>query len=313
MDLVTVIIPAYNAERTLGRCLESVKNQTHQNLEILLINDGSTDRTQTLCEEYVKRDARIKAFAQENKGVSAARNLGIREASGEFVAFVDADDYIEKDMIRLLCQIYQDNGQMDWAICNCDISMEQGYQTPEMRCEEYMTQVQAVCSLFGPKSIRGYLCNKLFRMDIIRKYGLSLDETIHVCEDLLFCCQYGLHIRYARYTERKLYHYIMNLQGATWGQYSQKRFTEFYAFEKMRDIVRELDDRGVDDALDGEYMTVCIRLVKKVLKNRGFCSEEMKELMRGIRSVKWNFLCSDWGGKYKACYVPLKILSWFYF
>lgn len=312
MEKITVIIPVYNAEKTIKECLDSVKNQSYRELEVLIINDGSSDQTMEICKAYAKEDPRIKILIQSNSGVSSARNCGIKNASGKYLAFVDADDYIERGMIESLYQMYQDDCQVDWAICNCELKMEEGFQVPEMQCEEYMSQVQAIRSLFGPKSICGYLCNKLFRVDIIREHKLLLDETIHVCEDLLFCCQYGLYIRNARYIDRKLYHYIMNFQGATWGKYSQKRFTEFYAFEKMRNIVRELDDRSVNDALDGEYMVACIRLVKKVLRNRGFCSEEMKELMRGIRSIKWRFLCSAWGWKYKMCYVPLKIVSWFY-
>jgi hypothetical protein len=105
----------------------------------------------------------------------------------------------------------------------------------------------------------------------------------------------------------------MNFQGATWGEYSPKRFTEFYAFEKIRKIVRKLDNKDINNVLDAEYIVVCIRLIKKELKkNRSLHTEEIVKLMKGVQSTGWRFLCSDWGWKYKLFYVPLKILSQFY-
>lgn len=313
MEKISIVIPVYNAELTLEGCLESVKNQSYKNLEILIINDGSVDRTLEICEMYAAKDSRIKIFTQRNKGVSSARNLGIENASGEYLAFVDADDYIEKNMFKCLHQMYQDGPEVDLVICNCDIEMKEGYRAPKMQCPKKMSQIQAICSMFGPKSVRGYLCNKLFRTDIIKKNKILLDDTIHMSEDLLFCCQYDLYIREARYTDQRLYHYIMNFQGATWGEYSPKRFTEFYAFEKIRKIVRKLDNKDINNVLDAEYIVVCIRLIKKELKkNRSLHTEEIVKLMKGVQSTGWRFLCSDWGWKYKMFYMPLKIISQFY-
>lgn len=313
MELITIIIPVYNAEKTVERCLESVINQSYKNLEILIINDGSGDKTQDICEDYARKDFRIKVFRQENKGVSAARNFGIKNATGKYLAFVDADDYIENNMIDYLHQMYQDEADIDLTICNCDIKAKEGRKMPEIQCIERMSQIQTVCNLFGPHSMCGYLCNKMFRTDIIRSNRIMLDETIYMCEDLLFCCQYALYIRKARYTEQRLYHYIMNLQGAVWSDYSKRQFTAIYAFEKMRNIVQDLDDSNVKNVLEAAYMVTCIRFFKKLLKKyHSFQVEEMKELMKGVRSIGWGVMCSDWGWKYKVFYIPLKILSQFY-
>jgi len=96
---ISIIIPVFNVEKYIGICLESVINQTFRNLEIILVNDGSTDGSGKICDEYAARDSRIRVIHQENKGVSAARNEGLRLSSGKYVGFVDGDDWIDDDML----------------------------------------------------------------------------------------------------------------------------------------------------------------------------------------------------------------------
>lgn len=101
---VSVIVPIYNAEKWLNRCIESILQQTFDNIEIILINDGSTDSSKDICFYYVQKDSRVKLINQDNSGVSVARNMALNVASGDFIQFVDADDYIDKDMIAKLVE-----------------------------------------------------------------------------------------------------------------------------------------------------------------------------------------------------------------
>lgn len=100
MPLVSVIIPVYNVEKYLARCLDSVVAQTYQNLEIILVNDGSTDASGEICRQYGQSDSRIRLFTQENQGLSAARNTGLDHMNGEYIVFVDSDDYISVHFVR---------------------------------------------------------------------------------------------------------------------------------------------------------------------------------------------------------------------
>lgn len=102
MDKISVIVPIYNVEKYLNKCIDSIVNQTYKNLEIILIDDGSTDGSGDICDEYAGRDMRIKVFHQENKGVVAARKVGIKNATGEYIGFVDGDDYIDSNMFAEL-------------------------------------------------------------------------------------------------------------------------------------------------------------------------------------------------------------------
>ena len=100
--MISVIVPVYNVEPYLGKCLDSIVNQTYRDLEILVIDDGYTDRCKVICDEYKNRDERIRVFHTENRGLSAARNIGLNEANGEWIGFVDSDDWIESDMFETL-------------------------------------------------------------------------------------------------------------------------------------------------------------------------------------------------------------------
>ena len=105
-DLVSVIVPVYNGEKYLRKCIESIINQTYANIEIILINDGSTDNSGVMCDSYAHSDNRIRVIHTQNNGPAAARNIGIENSKGEFVFFVDADDFIENNALNLLVENY---------------------------------------------------------------------------------------------------------------------------------------------------------------------------------------------------------------
>src|SRR5690554_965787 len=116
MKKVSIIIPVFNVAEYLPRCIESVLNQDNIDLEVLLINDGSTDSSGEVCEEYAKNDRRIRVFHQENSGVSAARNKGVDESTGNWITFVDADDWIEKNSLERILNIIKGNKLIEIAI-----------------------------------------------------------------------------------------------------------------------------------------------------------------------------------------------------
>lgn len=106
---ISIIVPVYNAEKTLHRCTNSIINQLYQNWELLLIDDGSTDNSSVICDEYVRKDKRIRVFHKENGGVSSARNVGLDNAEGEWITFIDSDDWVENNY---LSNLYQNNEKL---------------------------------------------------------------------------------------------------------------------------------------------------------------------------------------------------------
>ena len=169
-DLISVIIPVYNVEKYLIRCVDSVVNQTYKNLEIILVNDGSTDSSGILCDKLAKNDARIKVIHKENGGLSDARNIGQQESKGVYIIFVDSDDYVHVDMINSLYeQITNENA--DVSICGV-MNVYSNSQNPQ--CAD--TELYFTCEkkeflkeyLIGER-IPGSICNKLLKRSVANK------------------------------------------------------------------------------------------------------------------------------------------------
>ena len=165
--MISIIVPIYKTEKFLPRCIESILVQTYRDIEILLIDDGSPDRCGEICDEYAEKDKRVRAFHTENHGLSAARNLGLKEARGEYIGFVDSDDWIEADMYEILLKRMQETGA---DIVECEIwrHPDFGQKKAEPR-DEVFQRGDALKALIESR-LRNYTCDKL--------YNRSLFETV---------------------------------------------------------------------------------------------------------------------------------------
>lgn len=206
-DLITIMIPAYNAEKYIGRCLESLKNQTYKDIEIVIVNDGSKDKTQSICEEYVRKDSRFRLINQKNGGEGTARNVGIREAKGQYLCFVDADDYVETDFIENMYQMHLEHN-VDLVICGFTERKDSEIINQTSGPVEIMNQEDAMEKLLREDSFKGYVWNKMFNMQIIRDNQMQFDVSLAVWTDVLFAFQYILHIKKAVFNPRPTYNYI---------------------------------------------------------------------------------------------------------
>jgi len=187
---VNIIVPVYNASRFLRRCVNSILDQTYKDIHVILVNDGSTDDSGEICDEYVGRDSRVKVIHQINSGVSSARNAGINSSEGSFIQFVDSDDYIERDMTEILVKNMADMDQM--VICGYKTiySAEGRKIVQENHCPvtgryDMTTFLQVFGELFNKHFINSP-CNKLYTADIIKRHMLRFPEDISMGEDLLF-------------------------------------------------------------------------------------------------------------------------------
>lgn len=207
MEKVTVIIPAYNVEKCIEQCIQSVCEQTYSNLEIILINDGSLDSTGEICRNWKKKSANIFLLERKNGGVSRARNLGIEKASGTYLMFVDADDYLDKNAVENLMRYHQ---EAEWVIGNYWIT---DVLRGESGIHEQYFQGAYSC---GNKEELPKLCEsrnfncvwaKLYRRDVIQKYNLRFDEGRSYGEDLMFNCSYFSHIESFVILKVPIYHY----------------------------------------------------------------------------------------------------------
>lgn len=191
----SVIIPVYNAEGTLRRCLDSLVGQQFSNYELLLINDGSTDGSDAICREYANTYSCVRYFAKENGGVSSARNLGLEQAEGEYILFVDSDDYVSQDYFASLSHALESNATdlLMFGYCNFGgISAE--WDTGEFYEDSEIGIAERVSS-----AVRQYLFSSLwskaFKRQIIERHNIRFANDLAIGEDQAFIFTYAMHIR----------------------------------------------------------------------------------------------------------------------
>lgn len=212
MPEVSIIVPVYKAEKYLNRCVDSILAQTFTDWELLLIDDGSPDRSGEICDEYAKKDFRIRVIHKENGGVSSARQRGLDEAVGEYTIHVDSDDWVEPNMLE---ELYKKAKQDDADIVICDYFNNIGTkQTICRQCPSSLEPKQVLIELF--QQLHGSCWNKLARRVCYKQYGIEFPRGINYCEDLFTWVQFLSHkeVKVA-YLNKAFYHYFDNPESIT--------------------------------------------------------------------------------------------------
>lgn len=234
MDKISVIVPVYNVEHYLKKCIESIQRQTWTNLEILLIDDGSTDASGQICDAMADKDARIRVIHQKNTGVSAARNRGLREASGAYLAFVDADDWLEEGMYAYLMQLLK-RYQAELASCRAWVTYEASGRQKEFPGEPQegtLEAAEALEALHEGKVLRGYIWDKLYSRTLLP--AMYFREDLVFAEDYAMLCTVLERCRKVAYGGLPMYHYLQrNFSACTRGydasmQRTMQMFGQFY-------------------------------------------------------------------------------------
>lgn len=189
--IVSIIIPVYRVEKYLSRCIDSVINQSYENIEIILVDDGSPDNCGYICDEYAKRDSRVKVIHKENEGVCVARNLGINVSTGDYIFFVDSDDYISKEAISVLLkhvkQIDADITIGNYNIFNQNNEVKQVNTFDEISLEkELLNSPQERYKYFFGNSFGIQVWNRLYKSSFIKKNNVMFEKQVYYGEDFLF-------------------------------------------------------------------------------------------------------------------------------
>jgi glycosyltransferase involved in cell wall biosynthesis len=237
--LISVIVPVFNCAEYLPDCIDSIREQTYGNLEILLVDDGSKDNSGEICDRYARLDGRITAVHQENAGVSAARNSALDIAAGDYIGFVDADDTIEPDMFSSLMQNLTEN---DCDISICAFNMCENGVKPDVQAAGYSScevhgAEEAMRNMLVGRHYAGHVCNKLFKAEMLRE--LRFDSSIKIYEDLLFTVQVLINCKQISFTEKPLYNYMLRRQSAFHQVFSETKYTAHYACEQIIELVRK--------------------------------------------------------------------------
>lgn len=283
-DLISVIVPVYKVEKYIHRCIDSILNQTYKNLEIILVEDGSPDNCGKICDEYAKKDKRVKVIHKENGGVSSARNVGLDNATGKYLTFIDADDYVNEYYCQILLETLIEKN-VDCVVC--------GYNriyNPENKLEKITAKrsyeiegEEIIETILSAQSGLGFVTMKLWKRDKIK--NVRFNEEIVVAEDALFTLQASKYIKNMYIINKDIYNYIFNDVSAV------RKYNKDYAnrYLKSMQITQKYieENYGCCDAvlqMLNNYIVYHLLLIvvnycfnpKNNLKNR----EQMEELKR---------------------------------
>lgn len=283
--MVSILVPVYNAAPYLKECVMSLTGQTYQDLQIVLINDGSTDGSWAILQELARLDKRLEIYTQPNCGVAATRNHLLGKARGEFVLFVDSDDWIELNTIETLLKEQQ---QGDYDIVSFQISKML------LQDRDY-TQDQIVKLFLEHITFRGSLCDKLIRRELLE--DLQTDPTVYYGEDALLVWQVLQRVRKVRVIGQVLYNYRVNVNSLSRQHFNGKKFTAYTTWSNIVQVTAELWPQYLDiararfacemtqilreAAMSGYKVNSSIRLLQEIVRKDGHLIKKT-----GISSTK---------------------------
>lgn len=292
-DLISIIVPMYNAEKFIGRCIKSVINQTVSNWELLLIDDGSTDYTANICKNYI-RDNRIHLFNKKNSGVSDTRNLGIAQSKGNWITFLDADDELEKDYIENSTKIIKQNN-LDIIIGEINSSLGQKYLIKDNVMYDEKSKKELITSLITSKNrnknydskMLGYVIGKVYKKSIIENVRFSIN--IKFREDMLFNLKAFNNSKNVLLAKQLSYKYIINTKSASF-KYIKNYIEEIKIFKNIMDDILSSSDINFKSDLYVCMTSMYMNWLKLCVmhKDSKFSKKEKLE------EIKRSFNCKLW-------------------
>lgn len=278
--LISVIIPVYNMEKYLCRCMESVLKQTYSNLEIFLIDDGSKDQSAKMCDDYALKDERIKVIHQENGGLSNARNTGLKLATGEYITFLDSDDYVNEKYIEYLYQLLEQyNG--DISIC--------GMKRFEEECCEEDTENDDLKKVYGNIEALEILCYQkgIANSAWGKMYKRSLFEDIRYPEGMLYedlAVIYKLLYKAEKVVQgnKKYYYYMQRRDSIMHQNFSKRSMDRIKVSSELLDYVR-VNCPEILDAANARFFISNIQVLREIPHKDGEYQEELNYIKKNIK------------------------------
>lgn len=273
MPKITIIVPVYKVEKYLRRCLDSIVNQTFTDWECILIDDGSPDDSGKICDDYFQKDTRFRVFHQENQGVSAARNKGLNEARGEWIGFVDSDDWIEKDMYEIAYKkVVEENAdlvQWNYIIEKKNLSIK------TTKPDKIFSLEDANIYWFSSN------CNKLIRSKIVMENDIRFPVGIKIGEDKVFGFLAYVMSKKCVHLSKHLYHYVMIESSASHSLTIEKILQEETALKTVEERIRNMSITIDEDFLLFQKCSVKIHALNNLPSpNIDLCRSVFPEINR---------------------------------
>ncbi|WP_304960424.1 glycosyltransferase [Thomasclavelia cocleata] len=329
-NLISVIIPVYNVEKYLHRCVDSVIYQTYSKLEIILVDDGSTDISSIICDDYQKKDKRIRVIHKKNSGAASSRNEGLSIAQGDYITFVDSDDYIELDMYENMMCI-NEKYNCDLVLCDCykenkskrDIfthNIREGYYDKEMLYKEYFPTLLMTNSVDYPATISNCVC--LFNRLLLDKHRIFYKDGLRFSEDLLFGSQVMYYANSFYYMKNHCYyHYVYNPTSVTNIFYKNKWDIMKQLHVEVEKFFLSLKDYNFQRQVDLVLLYIvynCIGNIKTSALDKKIKINEIKNILENVDvrnmffRIKINSLDVSWKLKLITIVYKYRIKILFY-
>ena len=277
--MISVIVPVYNVEKYLERCVKSIAAQTYKDLEILLIDDGSTDKSGEMCDAFQQTDSRIKAFHKQNGGLSDARNYGIEHSAGEFISFVDSDDYIDEKMLETLHRLITEN-DADLAVCSAMDVFEGKEVTQVKEIKEFnLNKVESYKYMLRGDGIPS-ACNKLYKRQTVGDVRFPVGKLY---EDGFFTPQILKNVEKTAVTSKPMYYYFRRADSITTKPFRKGDLDVIEAYDKCVKQVKELCPEALPYA-EFRYRNAYFNVLDKMLM-RDDCKEipEYKQVVKYLK------------------------------
>lgn len=253
MAKISIIVPVYNVEKYIEKCIQSILEQTFLDFELILVDDGSTDKSGYICDEYAAKDSRIKVIHKQNGGLSSARNEGLNICQGDYIGFVDSDDHIHRDMYEIL---YFNIKKYECEIAICEECIVKEYETVENEAYdnediELLNNIQALNYSYNIKNIFIHSCNKLYKKNIfedIRFPNGRIYEDQFITPKLLYSAEKII------YVKSKLYYYVQRDGSIINSKFSLKKLDKVYALECNMKFLREINQKNISNKAQKLYV-----------------------------------------------------------
>jgi len=313
MDKVSVIVPIYNVDKYLDRCLNNIINQTYKNIEIILINDASTDKSFSICKKFLKKDKRIILINnKENKGVAEVRNIGINAATGEYITFIDSDDYADLDYVETLYNLIKED-DYDISVCGYTIIENNSIKDIKTGNNKYsLSQKEAIKKILLNDDFIISLWSKMYKRNLFNNKSFPKNK---VYEDVLMQSEIFLSAKKIIYSEVSKYYYCIRLNSVSFSHYSQKdldrcEFSKLFA----KKVIKKYPELITYARLF--YINNLIATCNKQFLSKIFKSQEIRTTKDLIKKYLFDLMHMDisYGKKfqYLLFLINVKFYIWFY-
>lgn len=294
-ELVSVIVPVYKVEQYLDRCIDSIVNQTYQRLEIILVDDGSPDSCGAMCEDWCKKDKRIRVVHKENQGLGYARNTGLDYATGDYVVFIDSDDFISHDYVeKLLTPMIESSADLVVGGFIRKYKSGKEISNPVVHEKKVVTQENIISDILLPvlgaseesqNDVEREMCvwRNMYKMDLIKKLMLRfVSEREYVSEDIFFNMRYFMNIRKACLIPDCIYYYWDNESSLT-NTYREDRFEKYCKMLKTQIAI--LEEFGIYEVAKTRVYRTYLMKVRKCISLLAICSMSWRRKVENCTNI----------------------------